>query len=253
MEAVGNNSEKMATGSENFARLLVLFLETGIVGNRVARPGERRYTECRKRSYQSAIKRTGKSRGIASNGGDKADSGKKAESCRTSPIAIGQGNRMETVGNNSRNTETGSEKFRKHPVCFHRNRNRKCRIARSGMDDTLRTRNRLTRSSGAGKSRGIISNGEDKADSGKKVKGRHTSPPGTNRDTGQGSCKETVGNNSGNTVTGMKKSGKHMMFKRNRNRKSRVARLCWSDTLRFGTIIPVRFRVDRKKLRNYQQ
>lgn len=54
MEAVGNNSEKMVTGSENFARLLVLFLETGIVGKPIARSDERRYTECRKRSYQSS-------------------------------------------------------------------------------------------------------------------------------------------------------------------------------------------------------
>jgi hypothetical protein len=36
-EAVGNNSEKTVTGSENFARLLVLFLGTGTDGNRIAR------------------------------------------------------------------------------------------------------------------------------------------------------------------------------------------------------------------------
>jgi hypothetical protein len=55
--------------------------------------------------------RTGKSRGITSNGRDEADSGKKEEGCRTR-------NRMETVGNNSGKTATGSEKFRKHPYVF---------------------------------------------------------------------------------------------------------------------------------------
>lgn len=34
------------------------------------------------------------------------------------------------------------------------------------------------------------------------MKNRRTSPPDTNRGNGQGSCKETVGNNSGNTTTG---------------------------------------------------
>lgn len=44
-----------------------------------------------------------------------------------------------------------------------------------------------------GKSQEIISNGKDKADSGKKRKNRHASPSNIR----QGSCKETVGNNSG--------------------------------------------------------
>jgi hypothetical protein len=42
-----------------------------------------------------------------------------------------------------------------------------------------------------------------------------------------------------------------VMFKRNRNCKSRVARLCWSNILRFGMIMPVLR--DRMKSRKHQQ
>jgi len=42
-EIFGNKSGNTATDSENSARLLVLFLETGIVGNQIVRIGERRY------------------------------------------------------------------------------------------------------------------------------------------------------------------------------------------------------------------
>lgn len=42
-EVFGNKNENTATDSENFARLLVLFLETDIVGNQIAKSGERRY------------------------------------------------------------------------------------------------------------------------------------------------------------------------------------------------------------------
>jgi hypothetical protein len=58
----------------------------------------------------------------------------------------------------------------------------------------------ITRPSGTGKSREIISNGKDKADSGKKGKSRYASSKE------QGSCKESVGNNNGKTVTGMENS-----------------------------------------------
>jgi hypothetical protein len=51
------------------------------------------------------------------------------------------------------------------------------------------------------KSREIISNDEDKADSGKNEEGCRTSPTNV----GQGNCKEVIGNNNGKTVTGTEK------------------------------------------------
>lgn len=106
-EISGNRNWNTATDSENSARLLVLFLETDIVGNQIVRKGDRQWTACLRQFYQSVIWRTGKSREIISDGEDKADSGKREEGCRTSPIdidpiEIGQGSCKETVGNNSR-------------------------------------------------------------------------------------------------------------------------------------------------------
>jgi hypothetical protein len=82
---------------------------------------------------------------------------------------------------------------------FARNRNCRSKVVRPNRNSTL-SLERSCQSFGTGKSREIISNGEDKADSGTKVKNCRTSPRG------QGSCKETVGNNSRGATTGEENS-----------------------------------------------
>lgn len=119
-EISGNRNGNTATDSENSARLLVLFLETGIVGNQVAKSDERRYWVPETILPSLPI--------WSEKGKEKAEvkpamvvskpipvgMRKAAES----PRFIGKGNCTEAVGNNSGNAKTGSEKFRKHPYVF---------------------------------------------------------------------------------------------------------------------------------------
>jgi len=188
---------------------------------------------------------------------------------------------MKTVGNNRGNTTTDPEKYKKHPYV------QKEQVSKKHNLWVVKERNTEIWSNYTC----LIRSGRKKPKDHQQWWGqsqfRYKSEKLPNpRVIWKGNCRESTGNSNRNAATGEEKSWKHIMFKRNRNRKNTIRSLknpeypckpwacrrvtrgvegCWrlqfktclkqgkwnNDTLRFGTIILVLR--DRKKPRNYQQ